>query len=293
MDSRGTLRALIALFIAVFMGGIAVVALFQLITSYQAKIDEAKKPEDTVMVIVAARDLYPGVTINEDDLVAVEIPPRFLPNGVFLSPEHVVGQRPRERILANEFVRASRLANPESGEGLNAIIPRGMRAISVEIANGAALAGHLNPGDNVDVIVTIKGVEDDNGRVIQEPTSNILLQSIFVIAVNDRAHGSTADRYSAGQRSTVTLLVTAEQAVALAQAEKTGELRLALRNMTDSAIVESSGAGLAEVLDIIKKKDVPRTRKRRPAKKQPEPEPERRGVLIIQGSEKREVKPGE
>ena len=42
MDSRGTLRALIALFVAVFMGGIAVVALFQLITNYQARIDALK-----------------------------------------------------------------------------------------------------------------------------------------------------------------------------------------------------------------------------------------------------------
>ncbi|MCA9494691.1 MAG: Flp pilus assembly protein CpaB, partial [Myxococcales bacterium] len=149
----GPLRALIFLALAIGAGSFSLVMLYKLITSYQMKIDEAKRPEDTVMVIVAARDLYQGVTITEEDLYAVQIPPKFLPEGVFLSPEHVVGRIPRERILANEFVRADRLADPESGVGLNAIIPRGMRAISINITDGAALSGFLNPGNYVDVLV--------------------------------------------------------------------------------------------------------------------------------------------
>lgn len=297
MDSRGTLRALVALFIAVLMGGVAVVALFNLITRYQAKIDEAIKPEDTVMVIVAARDLYPGVTINEEDLVAVEIPPRFLPGGVFLSPEHVVGQRPRERVLANEFIRASRLANPESGEGLNAIIPKEMRAISVEIADGAALSGFLDPGNYVDILVTIAGVEDDDGNVVKEPETHTILQSIFVLAVNDRAQGTAADQASSRNKPTVTLLTTAKEAEKIAQAERTGEIRLALRNETDRAKVESTGAGMAEVLNILRKKEAPRKRTRSRAKPAPaapaEPEPQAPGILIIQGSQVREETVGE
>jgi pilus assembly protein CpaB len=295
MDSRGTLRALIALTIAVFMGGGAVVVLFQLITSYQARIDEAKKPEDTVMVIVAARDLYPGVTITEEDLVAVEIPPRFLPGGVYLSPEHVVGQRPRERVLANEFIRASRLANPESGEGLNAIIPSEMRAISVEIADGAALSGFLDPGNYVDVLVTIEGVEDDDGNIIKEPETHTLLQGIFVLAVNDRSQGTAADQAKSGNSDTVTLLVTSTQAESVAHAERTGSIRLALRNETDVAIVDSLGAGMEEILGIIKKKEKPRTRRTSSTPKPkptvaPEPEPDAgAGVLIIRGKDREDV----
>ena len=104
-ESRGPVRALIFIGMAVVLGALALVGLYQLITQYQEKIDEAKRPEDTVMVIVAARDLYQGVTITEEDLYAIQIPPRFLPEGIFISPEHVVGRIPRERILANEFVR--------------------------------------------------------------------------------------------------------------------------------------------------------------------------------------------
>lgn len=291
MDSRGTLRALVALFVAVFMGGIAVVALFQLITNYQARIDEAKKPEDTVMVIVAARDLYPGVTIREEDLVAVEIPPRFMPEGVYLSPEHVVGQRPRERVLGNEFIRASRLANPESGEGLNAIIPTEMRAISVEIADGAALSGFLDPGNYVDILVTIAGILDDQGSVVTEPETHTLLQGIFTLAVNDRSQGNAADQASSGNRNTVTFLVTAEQAEQVAHAERTGDLRLALRNETDIAVVDSLGAGMDEIMGIIQKKEAPRTRTRKASSK-PKPAPVAAPttappptILLIQGKD--------
>ncbi|MCB9690470.1 MAG: hypothetical protein H6736_01520 [Alphaproteobacteria bacterium] len=82
-------------------------------------------PDDapTVMVMVAARDLYPAVTIEPEDLFAIEIPAAYLPDGVFLAPEHVVGRRPRQRILVNEFVRGGHLADPESGRGLADILP--------------------------------------------------------------------------------------------------------------------------------------------------------------------------
>ena len=52
------------------------------------------------MVIVAARELSAGATIAEADLYAIQIPPAYLPEGVFLSPEHVVGRIVCERVLA-------------------------------------------------------------------------------------------------------------------------------------------------------------------------------------------------
>ena len=92
---------------------------------------------DTVMVMLAARDLYPGVSIAEEDLVAIEIQPAYLPEGVYLTPGHVVGQVPRQRILANEFIRAERLNNPEARTSLAAIVPRGARLYDVPISTSA------------------------------------------------------------------------------------------------------------------------------------------------------------
>ena len=270
--------------VAVIAGALSLFVLYNMIDSYRVQIAEAKKPEDKVMVIVAARDLYQGVTITEEDLYAVEIPPRFLPENVFLSPEHVVGRIPRERILANEFVRSDRLADPESGIGLNAVIPRGMRAISVDIQGGQALSGFLNPTNYVDVLVTIEPEKD--GDV---PVTETILQAIFVLGVNSRASGESAEEAAqrGKQKPTVTFLVTADQAEDVAYAEVLGDIRLALRNDLDVDFAETQGI---TSLDVLRKQLEIKTvvRKRRPA-----PKKEETGTIkIIRGDQVTEEKFG-
>lgn len=279
----GAVRALIFLALAIAMGSGSLVALYQLITNYQLKIDEAKRPEDTVMVIVAARDLYQGVTITEEDLYAVQIPPKYLPEGVFLSPEHVVGRIPRERILANEFVRADRLADPESGVGLNAVIPRGMRAISVNISDGAALSGFLNPGNYVDVLVTIE--PDESKGQDAKPETKTLLQAVFILGVNSRMqkeNSQEAKEIRGNQKPSVTLLVTADQAEQVAHAENMGDIVLSLRNDLDVNFAALEGV---DVDDLRSKLEAPKVvRRAAPVKK---PVKNCREFQVIQGGEKK------
>ncbi len=68
------------------------------------------RPEDKVMVVVAARDLPAGATVLEEDLYAVQIAPRYLPPGVFLSPDDVTEATVLADVLSNEFVRAERVS---------------------------------------------------------------------------------------------------------------------------------------------------------------------------------------
>ncbi len=280
-------RALVFLTVSLLTGVVLVAVLFQMITGYQARIEEAKRPEDTVMVIVAAREMYPGVTITEDDLYAVEIAPRYLAEGVFLSPEHVVGRIPRERVLANEFIRNDRLADPEAGIGLNAIVPRGMRAISLNIDGGAALAGFLNPGNYVDLLVTIASL--DPNQAGSATTTKTLLQAVFVLGVNSRMQKESqqeAQQKRGAAAPSVTLLVTSEQAEQIAHAQTIGSITLDLRN--DQDIAESQ---LTQGVDINKLREVlagPKaaetarvTKKRAAPVAAPAP-----GVIIIRGNQK-------
>jgi pilus assembly protein CpaB len=271
--------------LAIAAGSFSLVMLYKLITSYQLKIDEAKRPEDTVMVIVAARDLYQGVTITEEDLYAVQIPPKYLPEGVFLSPEHVVGRIPRERILVNEFVRADRLADPESGVGLNAVIPRGMRAISINISDGAALSGFLNPANYVDVLVTITPDKEQTMKD-KKPETHTLLQAVFVLGVNSRMlkESSTDAKEKRGkQKPSVTLLVTADKAEQIAHAENMGEITLTLRNDTDMVELDLEGVDVNDLRSkLVIKKEV-----RPPAKKAPDIKIKCKEVHVIGGDEKK------
>ncbi len=250
-DAAGTspVRALVFLTVSLLTGVVLVAVLFQMITSYQIRIEEAKRPEDTVMVIVAAREMYPGVSITEDDLYAVEIAPRYLPEGVFLSPEHVVGRIPRERVLANEFIRSDRLADPEDGIGLNAVIPRGMRALSLNLDGGAALAGHLAPGSYVDVLATL--TPPDAGA---PPITTTLVQAVFVLGVNSRMQRETVDqaRQKRGSAApSVTLLVTADQAEQIAHAQSLGLVTLDMRSGVDLLEAKLDGADLDRLRDVL------------------------------------------
>ena len=260
---------MIFLGLALLAGILAMFVLMVTVDNFENQIVEARAPEDQTTVIVAARDLYQGVTITEQDLYAVEIPPRFLPEGVFLSPEHVVGRIPRERILANEFVRSSRLADPESGVGLNAVIPRGMRAISLPLANGQALSGFLNPLNYVDILVTVGAPESLGGGYGGRGASGMsrsgedemvetrtLLQAVFVLGVNSRMHRETwqeARDKRGNQDPSVTLLVTADQAEMLAHAQKMGQIRLTLRNDLDVNYQQLAGVDIDALRRKIQK----------------------------------------
>lgn len=279
-------RAVVFLFVSLIMGVGALVFVYKLVQGYQARIQEAQKPEETVMAIVASRDLYQGVQIAEEDLFAVEIPPAFLHEDVYNNPEHVVGRIPRERILANEFIREERLADAEEGIGLNAVIPRGMRAISINVADGSAVSGFLNPGNYVDLLVTIK--PDGRGSSNEDTLTKTLLQAVYTLAVNNRMGSSNSRKKSEGGKKgrgkkikpSVTLAVTPEQAEHIAHAEKQGTITLALRNDLDVTVGEvGKGVNASGVLGE-KEKPVPRPRPKAPTK--PE-EPEAQGLTIIRG----------
>lgn len=262
--SRAASRAIAASLFAVTASAAAVVALSTVLDAYQDRIADARRPEDAVMVMVAARDLTQGIAITEDDLVAVAMPPRLLPTGVFLAPEHVLGQRPRERILANELVRADRLAMPESGQGLNAIVPRGMRALSVGLHDGAALSGLLEPGSHVDVLLTL---DDPQAG----PQTRTLLQGLYVLGVNGEAGAHDADARASAR--SVTLLVTPSQAEQVVHAERVGTMWLSLRTDDDDAFVATHGIG--------RRPEAPRVRRVAPPQVAPAPDPTT--ILMIRG----------
>jgi pilus assembly protein CpaB len=249
-----------------FIGGAVLVAagaiygVFTLLERGQPSEVETTKEVKTVTVVAASRTLYQGVSITPEDLFVLDVPPEYLPlvvegetsevkkAEVFSSRELVVGQVPRERVLKNEYIRPERLADGSSGVGLNAVIPRGMRAVSLELRGSDAVTGFLMPGNYVDVLVTM---EDELKRLSTET----LLQAVFVLGVNSKAENeSEIDAAERGkQRPSVTFLVTPKQAEELVFADELGSVSLALRNVQDVTYESLSATDLAALLDRYKR----------------------------------------
>lgn len=293
---QGPIRALVFLALAVVASGAAIFVLFQLVDSYQSRVQSADQLVQSSYAIVAQRDLFPGLTITEDDVVLLEIPDDVVPINGFANPQEVVGRIPRERILANEFVRRERLADKNLGTGLNALISQGSRAISIDIDDGRGLSGFLNPGNYVDVLVTIVPDTKD-----EPPETRTILQTLQVLAVRGRLVRDHTDLSAPGalpgaegepapppQRTaqrrqsvapSVTLQVTPDQAEQIAHADAKGTITLVLRNDLDLQEHPTDGVTIAE---IIEKEDVVQVRHARP------PEPPKQTLLIYKGTDARE-----
>jgi Flp pilus assembly protein CpaB len=263
---------------------------------YRHRLDEVNGPVEQVAVVVAARALYPGVPIGEGDVYVVLMEPRFLQPGMFLSPELVIGRMPAERILGNEVVRGERLSDPENGRGLNAVIPRGMRAISVEVGGSEALAGLLRPGSYVDLLVTVR--PDDSveggehyapGGTRQEAVTQTLAQGVFVFAVNGTLQGEQAERrrdpHATVGNPSVTLMVPPDLAESVAHFDELGEFTLTLRNDQDdqAASLRRAGVDVDGLRALFAGPTLPRSSAPRPAA--PAPALPGSELLIIRGGE--------
>ncbi len=242
-STGGRIRAILFLLISFGAAAFASIVIYVVIVSYQRELVEVNKPHEVVSVMVAAHDIWQGKTIEDTDLQLLEMPPAYVPESVLRTTDQVVGRVPRERILAREFIRDERLADPAAGVGLNAIIPRGMRAMSINISDGSSVSGFLNPGNYVDVLVTIMGEE---GREAETVT---LLQAVTVLAVNTRLGDESGGEGSqkAG-KPMVTLAITPDLAEKLTHALAQGSVTLTLRNDIDVTHVETHGAIVSNLL---------------------------------------------
>ena len=92
------------------------------------------------------------------------------------------------------------------------------------------MAGFIHPGDNVDVIVTMKPRDDGESPTV----SKIILQNIHVLAVgkelDPRPNGTSRRRIPA---TVATLMVDSEESERLALAATKGQILLALRSRLD------------------------------------------------------------
>jgi len=293
-QSAGGVRALAFLALATLAGAAAVYVVFTGIQYYRQQIELAKAPEETVIAIRAAKELYAGVIINEEDIVGVRIPKKYVPAEALRTPEDIVHRTPRERILANEFIMPDRLANGDSGVGLDALIPNGWRAISINISDGEAVSGFLNPGNKVDVLVTV--TEEESGV----PKTTTLLQTVPVLAVNTRLLKEQIKEEPDGSgkkkkrgkpiKPSVTLAVTPEQAEQVAHAERRGEIALTLRNDEDLVAGDPTGEQVSKDTLLGEEPEVkPVTPPRKGGgKKKEEPKAEE-GLQVIVGGKKKEV----
>jgi len=123
----------------------------------------------------------------------------------------------------------------------SARVEAGRRAMTVPVDEISSISGMLEPGDTVDLMVTL----DQRGRKLTFP----LLQTVQVMATGQRVvdDPKTGDRRS---YSTVTLDITPEQAQYVIVAREAGRITALLRNPQDKQPLADARSDVAQLLGL-------------------------------------------
>lgn len=191
----------------------------------------------TQEVVVAVVDMPWGTVLEPQHLRLSAFPIDSIPEGAVRKIEDAAGRTSRDNLLKGQLLIAGRLTEPGVGRGLPPLIPKGMRAVSIQTPNvSSGVTGFVMPGNNVDVVLTMHGHGNEDpsggGRTIT------LLQNVTVLAVDQNIEAPSENMMDLKQMRTVTLVVTPQQAQELDLGQNKGILRLTLRNPLDAAITD-------------------------------------------------------
>jgi len=176
-------------------------------------------------IVVAAKDLDIGSRLTPECLVLTKWPKANVPTGAFEKVSDLAGRVAVTKLVIGEPVLAAELAAPGSGAGLVALIPPGMRAMSIRVDEVIGVAGFILPNTYVDII----GVEDHEDGT---KTAKTVLEKIQVLAI---AQDTFTEEGKAKIVKTVTLQVKPEQTEKLALQTHKGTIHLVLRNPLDGS----------------------------------------------------------
>lgn len=221
-------RLLMMGFIALAMGAFVSFVVYRNLQGGQARVVPG---ED---ILVAADDLQVGTKIEDKDLKYVHFPSSELPQGVFHRKDKLIGRGVILPISRGEFILTNKLAGENAGYGLPALIPPGMRALSVRVNDTSSVSGFVLPGTRVDVLLT--GEPQGSGQ----PQTTTVLENVAVLA-----NGQKLERNAGGDpivTSVITLLVSPDDAQKLTLASNQGRIQLALRNPLDTKQQELAAA---------------------------------------------------
>lgn len=186
----------------------------------------SRSASEKTEIVRVTKDIKEGNEITAEMVQTVEVGAYNLPQNLMTDKKEVVGKYATADLAAGDYILSSKLSAVPAAENAYLYNLDGKKqAISVTIKSFATgLSGKLESGDVVTVIVA-----DYQGK--GETAIPPELQYVEVISVTassgyDANTGEVVDEKELP--STVTLLVTTEQAKVLAELEQDSELHLAL-----------------------------------------------------------------
>jgi pilus assembly protein CpaB len=224
---------IIVLVIAVVAGGIAALL--------AGRSDPPSEPApiahlETTEVLIADAEIPLGSTVSAAAMrwqlwpVAAAGPNLVRKNDQPDAINQLAGSIARAPFSAGEPIREAKLIKGAGGY-MAAILPSGMRAISVEISPETGAGGFILPNDHVDVILSYRDKAAEKRAGVEVHSSETILANVRVLAVDQTVEEKNGQRVVIGK--TATLALSPREAETLALSRQLGTLSLALRSLVD------------------------------------------------------------
>ena len=186
----------------------------------------SRSASEKTEIVRVTKDIKEGDEITAEMVQSVEVGAYNLPQNLMTDKKEVVGKYATADLAAGDYILSSKLSAVPAAENAYLYNLDGKKqAISVTIKSFATgLSGKLESGDIVTVIVA--DYQGKGETVIPPELQYVEVISVTASSGYDANTGEVVDDKELP--STVTLLVTTEQAKVLAELEQDSELHLAL-----------------------------------------------------------------
>ncbi|MBC7699453.1 Flp pilus assembly protein CpaB [Aquabacterium sp.] len=232
-------KAVVVLGVAIAIGLLAALAARNYLSNRVEAID-AQARGKMIDLVVAKIDLDKGATLTNENVAVRSIPVEYAHEAA-ISPgsfDRADGEKLAYPLKAGQLLMWG-LLETKRVPTFSARIDVGHRAMTVPVDEISSISGMLEPGDVIDLIVTV----DRDGKKTTFP----LLQSVPVLATGQRS----IDDPKSGERrefSTVTLDTTPEQAQHVIMAREGGMITALLRNPQDQQKIGDQAVDIASML---------------------------------------------
>ena len=229
---------LVVLGIAIAAGGVAAYLASHGRNPAPAPVKAPVVSIETVEVLVAKTNLSRGDVIAANE-IGWEVWPKNSTNGNFIvksgqpgAVTHLTGAIVRVPLAAGQPIFEPMVVLAKGSGFLAAILPKGMRAVALDIAADNAAGGFILPEDRVDILLTRhdKAAEKITGN--EKIVTDTILRNVRVLAVDQALAEKSGQKVVVGRTATVEL--TPQQAETLAMSRQLGTVSLALRSLVDS-----------------------------------------------------------
>lgn len=226
---------------ALFIGLLAALGARSYLSNRMEAI-EAQGKANLMNVVVAKVKLKPGDVISSETVAVRAVPKEFAHSNALMPYQFETfdGKTLAYGVNPGEIVVSSMLSAPKKPT-FSTKVETGRRAITVPVDEINSISGMLEPGDLIDLMLTVSQQE----KKFTFP----VLQVVKVMATGQRS----VDDPKSGERrqySTVTLDTTLEQAQSVIAAREVGKLTALLRNPLDVQEVKGVSRDMASLFGL-------------------------------------------